>query len=99
MDVDIGENRIGWSPFTLFHEHAGGALQTVSAMERAMAKACEGDDALAGIEETSALELRADEIKNELRARLGGPIKLAIHRRRCSPCCSARTGSPTTPWT
>jgi len=57
--------------FELFHAHAEAVEETVNHMLEAVNAAAEGRDASAAIEATNAAELKADVIKNDLRAKVG----------------------------
>ena len=57
--------------FELFHTHAEAVEATVESMLTAVSKATAGEDASAEIQATIDAELRADDIKNALRAKVG----------------------------
>ncbi|MAE41981.1 MAG: hypothetical protein CL970_05400 [Euryarchaeota archaeon] len=57
--------------FELLHSHAIAVEETVGHMLEAVNSAADGDDPETAIKSTVEAELRADEIKNEIRKRLG----------------------------
>ena len=57
--------------FELFHTHAEAVEETVNHMLEAVNAAADGKDASAAIQATNEAELRADNIKNDLRATVG----------------------------
>lgn len=66
------------TPIEMFHDHAEAVEKTVRQMVEAVSIAAKGEDASDAIEETVKLELEADEIKNEIRNRLAGRVKLIL---------------------
>ena len=71
--ADVGSDTEKGAPtyFELFHTHAEAVEETVNHMLDAVNAAAEGEDASAAIEATNEAELRADNIKNDLRATVG----------------------------
>ena len=71
--ADVGSDTEKGAPtyFELFHTHAEAVEETVNHMLDAVNAAAEGEDASAAIEATNEAELRADNIKNDLRKKVG----------------------------
>ena len=72
---DVGGDGNEVTPFELFHEHARAVEETVEHMLEAVNVACDGEDATEAIEMTIKTELKADDVKTEVR-------RLAIYDRR-----------------
>ena len=72
---DVGGDGHEVTPFELFHEHARAVEETVEHMLEAVNVACDGEDATEAIEMTIKTELKADDVKTEVR-------RLAIYDRR-----------------
>ncbi len=77
-DVSAEERGVQPTPIEMFHRHAEAVEKTVKQMVEAVSIAAKGEDATEAIEETVRLELEADEIKNEIRNRLSGRVKLIL---------------------
>ncbi|MEC7720925.1 MAG: DUF47 family protein [Candidatus Thermoplasmatota archaeon] len=71
--ADVGSDAEKGAPtyFELFHTHAEAVEETVNHMLEAVNAAADGKDASAAIEATNRAELKADNIKNDLRATVG----------------------------
>ncbi len=72
---DVGGDGNEVTPFELFHEHARAVEETVEHMLEAVNVACDGEDATEAIEMTIKTELKADNVKAEVR-------RLAMNDRR-----------------
>tara|TARA_B100000767_G_scaffold188830_2_gene176163 strand:- start:674 stop:2767 length:2094 start_codon:yes stop_codon:yes gene_type:complete len=68
------------TPFDMFYQHAQAVEKTVEHMLTAVTAASEGDDASKYISETISAELDADNIKTDLRNRIGTGVRIAIGR-------------------
>ncbi|MCP2503735.1 MAG: DUF47 family protein [Candidatus Poseidoniaceae archaeon] len=68
------------TPFDMFYQHAKAVEKTVEHMLTAVTAASEGDDASKYISETISAELDADNIKTDLRNRIGTGVRIAIGR-------------------
>ena len=77
-NVSSEERGVQPTPIEMFHDHAEAVEKTVRQMVEAVSIAAKGEDASDAIEETVKLELEADEIKNEIRNRLAGRVKLIL---------------------
>ena len=64
---DASQERLLTSPFHKFHEHARSVETTVNHMLEAVNAACDGEDPSEAIEATIKAELKADNIKTEVR--------------------------------
>ena len=71
--ADAGSNSEKGAPtyFELFHTHAEAVEDTVNHMLEAVNIAADGNDPSEAIEATIAAELKADNVKNDLRRRVG----------------------------
>ena len=71
--ADAGSNSEKGAPtyFELFHTHAEAVEDTVNHMLEAVNTAADGNDPSEAIEATIAAELKADNVKNDLRRRVG----------------------------
>ena len=70
-DAGSVDNKGAPTHFELFHAHAVAVEETVGHMLRAVNAAAEGEDPEDHITSTVEAELRADEVKNDIRRRLG----------------------------
>ena len=68
------------TPFDMFYEHAKAVEKTVEHMLTAVTVASQGKDASKHITATIAAELDADNIKTDLRNRVGTGVRVAIGR-------------------
>lgn len=68
------------TPFDMFYQHAKAVEKTVEHMLTAVTAASEGDDASKYISKTISAELDADNIKTDLRNRIGTGVRIAIGR-------------------
>jgi PiT family inorganic phosphate transporter len=64
---DVGGKGHSITPFELFHEHAQAVEKTVEHMLEAVNMACDGEDASEAIQNTIKAELKADNVKSEVR--------------------------------
>ena len=64
---DVGGKGHSITPFELFHEHAQTVEKTVEHMLEAVNMACDGEDASEAIQNTIKAELKADNVKSEVR--------------------------------
>lgn len=64
---DVGGKGHSITPFELFHEHAKTVEKTVEHMLEAVNMACDGEDASEAIQNTIKAELKADNVKSEVR--------------------------------
>ena len=70
-DAGSADNKGAPTHFELFHTHALAVEETVGHMLSAVNAAADGDDPEDHIKATVEAELRADEVKNDIRRRLG----------------------------
>ena len=70
-DAGSADNKGAPTHFELFHAHALAVEETVGHMLSAVNAAADGDDAEGHIKSTVEAELKADEVKNDIRKRLG----------------------------
>ncbi len=70
-DAGSADNKGAPTHFELFHTHALAVEETVGHMLSAVNAAADGDDPEDHIKSTVEAELRADEVKNDIRRRLG----------------------------
>lgn len=70
-DAGSADNKGAPTHFELFHTHALAVEETVGHMLSAVNAAADGDDPEDQIKSTVEAELRADEVKNDIRRRLG----------------------------
>ena len=70
-DAGSADNKGAPTHFELFHTHALAVEETVGHMLSAVNAAADGDDAEGHIKSTVEAELKADEVKNDIRKRLG----------------------------
>ena len=70
-DAGSADNKGAPTHFELFHAHAVAVEETVGHMLSAVNAAADGDDPEDHITSTVEAELRADEVKNDIRKRLG----------------------------
>jgi len=70
-DAGSADNKGAPTHFELFHTHALAVEETVGHMLSAVNAAADGDDPEDHIKSTVEAELRADEVKNDIRKRLG----------------------------
>ena len=70
-DAGSADNKGAPTHFELFHAHAVAVEETVEHMLSAVNAAADGDDPEGHITSTVEAELRADEVKNDIRKRLG----------------------------
>ena len=66
------------TPIEMFHQHAEAVEKTVGQMVKAVNKAASGEDATEDIKATIEYELEADHIKNEIRNKVAGRIKIVF---------------------
>ena len=70
-DAGSADNKGAPTHFELFHTHALAVEETVGHMLSAVNAAADGDDPEGHIKSTVEAELKADEVKNDIRKRLG----------------------------
>ena len=75
---DVGGDGQEATPFELFHEHAQAVEETVEHMVRAVTAACDGEDAREAIKSTIETELKADNIKSDIRRLVREDLRMGI---------------------
>ena len=78
-DAGSADNKGAPTHFELFHTHALAVEETVGHMLSAVNAAADGDDPEDHIKSTVEAELRADEVKNDIRRRLGSGQISVLH--------------------
>lgn len=76
---DVGGDGHPVTPFELFHDHAQAVEETVEHMLAAVNAACDGEDATDTIQLTIDTELKADNIKSEVRHLAMNDMRLGVH--------------------
>ena len=75
---DVGGDGQEVTPFELFHEHAQAVEETVEHMVRAVNAACDGEDASEAIKSTIETELKADNIKSDIRRLVREDLRMGV---------------------
>ncbi len=75
---DVGGDGFAVTPFELFHTHAQAVEETVENMLEAVNISCDGGDASDAIQSTIEAELKADNIKNELRVLIKNDMRILV---------------------
>ncbi len=75
---DVGGDGFAVTPFELFHTHAQAVEETVENMLEAVNISCDGGDASDAIQSTIDAELKADNIKNELRVLIKNDMRILV---------------------
>lgn len=75
---DVGGDGFAVTPFELFHTHAQAVEETVENMLEAVNISCDGGDASAAIQATIDAELKADNIKSELRIIIKNDMRIIV---------------------
>ena len=75
---DVGGDGFAVTPFELFHTHAQAVEETVENMLEAVNISCDGGDASNAIQSTIEAELKADNIKNELRVLIKNDMRILV---------------------
>jgi PiT family inorganic phosphate transporter len=75
---DVGGDGFAVTPFELFHTHAQAVEETVENMLEAVNISCDGGDASDAIQSTIESELKADNIKNELRILIKNDMRILV---------------------
>lgn len=75
---DVGGDGFAVTPFELFHTHAQAVEETVENMLEAVNISCDGGDASDAIQSTIDAELKADNIKNELRVLIKNDLRILV---------------------
>ena len=75
---DVGGDGFAVTPFELFHTHAQAVEETVENMLDAVNISCDGGDASDAIQSTIDAELKADNIKNELRILIKNDMRILV---------------------
>lgn len=78
--MKLFESRIGPSVFKSYYKHAESVFETVKNMNTCVKAACNEEDIVGHIKATSESELKADNIKSEIRDVLRGSVRLAVDK-------------------
>ena len=82
-DAGSADNKGAPTHFELFHAHAVAVEETVGHMLSAVNAAADGEDPEDHITSTVEAELRADEVKNDIRKRLGSGQISVLQGKDC----------------
>jgi len=76
---DVGGDGHSVTPFELFHDHAQAVEETVENMLEAVNAACDDEDPSEAIQATIDTELKADNVKSEVRRLAMNDMRFGVH--------------------